>query len=81
MPRDECAKCGQQVRFFRWKWEKKDAFPEFYGKSLCGGCLNELNVSAYQKKVIIELEQPFKEADEQGKRLVTIMILYYLRMA
>ena len=71
MPK-ECAKCGKQVRWFSKIWEKQDSFPEFYGKTLCVDCHTELDVSAPQKEVVTELKNPFRDADEQGKRIVTI---------
>jgi hypothetical protein len=71
MPK-ECAKCGKKVRWLTWTWEKREFFPEFFGKQLCAECTTELTNIVREKEAVMKLEQPFKEADEKGKRLVTI---------
>ena len=69
MPK-ECAKCGKQVLWNGLVWEKQDSFPEFYGKFLCNSCTVDLQLS--QGSDVPISEKPFKDADEQGKRIVTI---------
>jgi hypothetical protein len=68
----ECAKCGKKVRWLTWKWEKKNFFPELFGKELCAECTTELSNSIREKETLMKLEKPFKEGIEQGKRIVTI---------
>jgi hypothetical protein len=68
----ECAKCGKRVRWLCWTWDKGDSFPEFFGKNLCNDCYVELERVWRQNKAITELEIPFREADGQGKRMVTV---------
>lgn len=67
-----CAKCGKNVRWLCWTWDKKEYFPEFYNKTLCNDCGVDLNKIVVQEDQKLGYEKPFLQADEQGMRLVTI---------
>src|ERR1035437_745543 len=65
-----CAKCGAKGYIYT-TW-RHDMFPEFYDKPLCDSCFHSLIKVYLTNKKERKYENPFEEANAQGKRSVTI---------
>ena len=65
-----CEKCGKKT-YFSAVWKNTKVHAELVGKNLCNDCWKIVNNSV-QQETGSRFEEPFSQADNDGKRMVTV---------